>query len=370
MERKRLLVACTVVALASGGVAALLLTEGASSKPQEIDPRSAKPLVKVVEAKSAGTAERGYTGSIGARVQSNLGFRVPGKIVQRYVDVGQQVKQGQPLLRIDENDLRLALTAKRNAAAAARAMLVQATADEQRYSTLVQSGFATRQRYEQAKAAFDSATAQAAATEAEARVAENEAAYSTLTADVDGTVVETLGEPGQVVAAGQTVVRLAQAGPREAIVSLPENVRPSVGSHARAVVYGTEKRSWSARLRTLSDSADALTRTYEARYVLEGDAAEAPLGATVTIRLASAEASERLEIPVGAIFDDGSKVGVWSFDADSATVHFKPIKLLRVGEETALVTGIRPGEPVVALGAHLLRDGASVRTKTEKADAR
>ena len=147
------------------------------------------------------------------------------------------------------------------------------------------NGWVSRQRYEQAKAASDTAKAQLAAAEAEARVAENEATYSVLVADADGTVVETLGEPGQVVSAGQTVVRLAQAGPREAVVALPETIRPAIGSVAEASVYGGDGRRYTAHLRQLSDSADAQTRTYEARYVLDGEAAAAPLGATVTIRL-------------------------------------------------------------------------------------
>src|SRR5215207_8305326 len=132
-----------------------------------------------------------------------------------------------PLMRIDETDLRLALTAKRNAVAAARATVVQLDADEQRYASLRNSGWVSRQRYEQTKAALDTATAQLAAAEAQAGVAENEATYSVLVADADGTVVETLGEPGQVISVGQTVVRLAQAGPREALVALPEAVRPA-----------------------------------------------------------------------------------------------------------------------------------------------
>ena len=171
------------------------------------DPRQEAPIVRLATAKRVTGAERGFTGIIGARVQSNLGFRVAGKIVERLVNVGQQVKAGQPLMRIDETDLRLALTAKRNAVAAARASVVQSDADERRYAKLVSDGWVSRQRYEQAKAASDTAKAQLAAAEAEARVAENEATYSVLVADADGTVVETLGEPGQVVSAGQTVVR-------------------------------------------------------------------------------------------------------------------------------------------------------------------
>src|SRR5438552_7068977 len=157
------------------------------------DPRQEPPIVSLVTARRVRESERGFTGTIGARVQSNLGFRVPGKIVERLVNAGEQVKAGQPLMRIDETDLRLALTAKRNAVAAARASVVQMDADEQRYAKLVGDGWASRQRYEQAKAASDTAEAQLAAAEAEARVTENEATYSVLVADADGTVVETVG---------------------------------------------------------------------------------------------------------------------------------------------------------------------------------
>src|SRR3954454_20859440 len=149
------------------------------------DPRQEAPIVRLVTAARVTGSERGFTGIVGARVQSNLGFRVAGKIVERLVDIGQQVKAGQPLMRIDETDLRLALTAKRNAVAAARAVFVQTRADERRYADLVGNGWASRQRYEQAKAALDTAEAQLAAAEAEGGVAENQATYSVLVADAD-----------------------------------------------------------------------------------------------------------------------------------------------------------------------------------------
>jgi RND family efflux transporter MFP subunit len=328
------------------------------------DPRQETPIVRLVTAARVTGSERGFTGTIGARVQSNLGFRVAGKIVERLVNAGQQVKAGQPLMRIDETDLRLALTAKRNAVAAARASVVQLDADERRYANLVSNGWASRQRHEQAKAASDTAEAQLAAAEADARVAENEATYSVLVADADGTVVETLGEPGQVVSAGQTVVRIAQAGPREAVVALPETVRPAIGSVAEASVYGGDGRRYTAHLRQLSDSADAQTRTYEARYVLDGEAAAAPLGATVTIRLCQASQPE-IQVPLGAVLDDGRKTGVWVLDSATSTVHFWPVKLVRVSGETAVISGLSSGDPVVSLGAHLLQEGARVRTASE-----
>lgn len=334
------------------------------------DPRQEAPIVRLATPMRVTGSDRGFTGIVAARVQSNLGFRVAGKIVERLVNVGQAVKAGQPLMRIDETDLRLALTAKRNAVTAARASVVQLDADERRYADLVSKGWASRQRYEQAKAASDTAKAQLAAAEAEAEVTENEATYSVLVADADGTVVETLGEPGQVVAAGQTVVRLAQAGPREALIALPETIRPAIGSAAEASVYGSNGRRYTAHLRQLSDSADTQTRTYEARYVLDGDAAAAPLGATVTIWLTSETSEPEVQVPLGAVLDDGGKTGVWVLNAATSTVHFRPIKLVRMTSESAVVSGLNSGDSIVSLGAQLLREGARVRAAAENRGTR
>jgi multidrug efflux pump subunit AcrA (membrane-fusion protein) len=154
-----------VVGVAAGVTFFLRMPEASAVS----DPRQEPPLVKLAMAAPVTGSERGFTGIVGARVQSNLGFRVAGKIEQRLVIVGQKVKAGQPLMRIDETDLRLALTAKRNAVAAARATVVQLDADEQRYASLRNSGWVSRQRYEQTKAALDTATAQLAAAEAEPR---------------------------------------------------------------------------------------------------------------------------------------------------------------------------------------------------------
>ena len=364
--RKRPIIVLGSILIAVSGVAAFVAL---SIHPQAAsavsDPRQEPPVVRIATAAPVAGSERGFTGIVGAKVQSNLGFRVAGKIVERLVNVGQQVKAGQPLMRIDETDLRLALTAKRNAVAAARASLVQADADEQRYAKLVSDGWASRQRYEQAKAASDTAKAQVASAEADALVAENQATYSVLAADADGTVVETLGEPGQVVSAGQTVVRLAQAGPREALVALPETIRPAIGSVAEASVYGADGRRSAAHLRQLSDSADAQTRTYEARYVLDGEAAAAPLGATVTIRLASQASQPEVQVPLGAVLDDGRKTGVWVLDSATSTVRFRPVKLVRMTSESAVISGLSSDDRVVSLGAHLLQEGARVRTASE-----
>ncbi len=364
-RRPAILLGGALMAVLAATSIAALSVRTQQEAPAVSDPRLEPPIVRLMTPTRVSGSERSFTGVVGARVQSNLGFRVSGKIVERLVNVGQQVKAGQPLMRIDETDLRLALTAQRNAVAAARASVVQTDADERRYASLAKDGSVPRQRYEQAKAASDTANAQLAAAEAEARVAENEATYAVLVADANGTVVETLGEPGQVVSAGQTVVRIAQAGPREAVVALPETIRPAIGSVAEAILYGSAGRRDTAHLRQLSDSADPETRTYESRFTLDGAAAAAPLGATVTIWLASQASQPEVQVPLGAVFDDGRKTGVWVFDRATSAVHFRAVKLVRMTSEAAVIFGLNSGDPVVSLGAHLLHEGERVRIASE-----
>jgi RND family efflux transporter MFP subunit len=378
MKNKKIVllsVAALAVAIGVGSTVLLVLRpQAAISREREVavegDPRLGPQLVQIAIAKPTGASERAFTGVISARVQSNLGFRVPGKVIERLVDAGQDVRAGQPLMRLDQKDLDLALSAKENAAVAARAVAVQAKADEARYRQLVAAGWVAKQRYDQAKAAYDSAAAELAAAEAQADVAQNEAGYSLLVADADGTVVETLAEPGQVVAAGQTVVKLAHAGPREATVNLPETVRPALGSPAEARVYGDASVPSSAHLRQLSDAADAASRTYEARYVLDGDAARAPLGATVTVSLSTGGTGEAVEVPLGALYDNGQSSGVWIVDPTSSSVSLRAVQVRRLAEETAVVSGINVGERVVALGAHLLHEGQRVHIAGDSVAAR
>lgn len=344
---------------ASTGVAALLL---AGCSRNEVDPRAQPPLVRIAMLSAPEAADRGYTGIVTARVQSDLGFRVPGKVVERLVDTGQTVRKGQPLMRIDRTDLALASSAQLGSVEAARARAIQTAADEKRFRELVSAGAVSASAYDQAKASADSAAAQLRAALAQAGVARNEAGYSVLTADADGVVVATLAEPGQVVTAGQTVVRLAHAGPREASVNLPETLRPAIGSHAKASIFESGAAG-EARLRQLSDAADPNTRTFEARYVLEGAAATAPLGATVSIRVPVLGQAVATHVPLSAIYDNGRGPGIWVITAGTqAKVHWTPVTLADIGEEDAALTGgLRQGDRFVALGAHMLHEGEAVR---------
>jgi RND family efflux transporter MFP subunit len=327
----------------------------------QADPRTQPPLVRIASAGSAAASEREFTGIVGARVQSDLAFRVGGKVVARLVDTGQTVRRGQPLMRIDAADYALASQAAAGTVAAARARAAQTTADEARYRDLVSSGAVSASAYDQAKAAAQAARAELATAQAQARVSRNDAGYTVLVADADGTVVGTLAEPGQVVGAGQTVVRLARSGPREAIVALPETLRPRLGAVAQARTYSGLRGS--ARLRQLSDAADPATRTFEARFVLAGAPASAPLGSTVSIALDVPGRGGAISVPLGAIHDRGLGPGVWVIGGrQNHKVSWRPVRIASIGEETAAVSsGLRRGERFVALGAHMLRQGQAVR---------
>ena len=327
----------------------------------DVDPRTVPPLVRIASARAAEGGAREFTGIVGARVQSDLGFRVGGKVVARLVDAGQTVRRGEPLMRIDAANYALAAQAAAGTVAAARARAVQASADEQRYRDLVSAGAVSASAYDQAKAAALSARAQLSAAEAQARVSRNDSSYTLLVADADGVVAETLAEPGQVVAAGQTVVRLARSGPREAIVALPETLRPALGTEAVARTYSG--LDGQARLRQLSDAADPATRTFEARFVLSGAPATAPLGSTITVRLAAPGQQAMIAVPLGAIYDRGQGPGVWVVaGGNSPKVSWRPVRLAAIGEDRATVSaGLRAGERFVALGAHMLHQGQPVR---------
>jgi len=348
------------------GWLAVALMVGGCSKPAAKDPRMQAPKVEVFKAKAAGSNGRAFTGIVEARVQSNLGFRVAGKILERSVDVGQRVQKGQILMRLDSLDFELTFTAQQANVEAARAKHTQAKADEARSAMLVKSGVISRREYDQDRAALDSAKAQLEAAEAQARVSSNSSEYAVLLADADGVIVRTLSEPGQVVAAGQTVIQLAHDGPREALINLPEGVRPHLGTTASARLYGQEQ-VYQARLRELSDAADPASRTFEARYVLEGEAALAPLGSTVSIALAALQTSvnRSMTMPVGAIYDRGSGPGVWIVN-DKAEVRFRRVQIASFGKEEVVVSdGVDAGEKVVALGAHLLHEGQVVSWEKE-----
>lgn len=353
-------------------ITALSLVLTACGEEKQSDPRTQAPLVRTVTVNDNGNESRSFTGVVAARVESDLGFRVSGKVLKRLVDTGQIVKRGQVLMQLDPVDLKLAAHAQQESVVAAKARAKQAADDEARFRDLRGTGAISASAYDQVKAASDTAEAQLRAAEAQAEVARNATRYTNLVADADGTVIETLADLGQVVSAGQIVVRVAHAGAREAIIQLPETLRPSLGSHGQATLFGRSNVASVATLRQLSDAADPTTRTYEARYVLSGELQDTPLGSTVTINVADERfvSKKGLQVPIGALFDAGNGTGVWGVDGEPAKVSWRPVTVLNLDDDSALVSGqIKQGDRVVALGAHLLHDSEQVRVEVSSTGA-
>jgi len=372
---------------------------GCATKKVEPDPRLDPPVVPVMTVSLASGALTSYTGIVKARVESMLGFRVPGKITERLVEAGQFVKRGQALFRLDRTDLAHAMNArkdsvlaqkgsvesKRSAVDAAHAHMVQAEADEKRYRDALAVGVVTSSSYDQYRAAAESARAmfvaaqadvkaakeQASSLLAQEKVAENESSYSTLYSDVDGVITEVLAETGQVVSAGQPILKVARSGPREASIELPETVRPQLGSSAVATLYNSKVPPCKAHLRELSQSADKVTRTFEARYVLEGEAADSPLGATITVTPEISRRAEGIKLPLTALIDKGNGPNVWVVEPGSSAVKLQPVQIAVLGEENALLSsGPRAGDMVVVQGAHLLHIGDKVRAQISAGEFR
>jgi len=345
-------------------VIAIGVVSGSDKKPLPVNATSPR-MVRAFTVISAGGDSMEYTGVIHARTESDLGFRVPGKIVEKSVKAGDHVKRGQALMRLDPTDLRLAAHSAREAVESARAQNKRALADELRQRGLVAIKAASVQEYEQAKSAADATTAQLNAALAYARQLENQEGYAVLRAEADGVVMEIPADVGQVVAAGNVVVRLAHDGAREAVVDLPEGMTKVAKSKAVASLYADSGRSFPANLRELSAMADPLTRSYRARFSLDGAGIGAPLGATVTVRLNGETRSgtlQRYEIPVGALYDGGTGTSVWIINSETSSLSRRPVEVAKLGSETALVSkGLKPGERILALGAHLVKEGEKVR---------
>jgi RND family efflux transporter MFP subunit len=342
--------------------AALVATawlSGCSAEPAADAP---PPLVRlaIVQPDSAGAAGDAFTGTVHARIESALGFRVPGKIAERLVSSGERVRAGQPLFRLDARDLGLAAASAADRVRAAAADAARTAADEARLRPLVATGAVSALAYDGARAARDAAAANLASARAGAANAANERGYATLVADADGVITDVLAEPGQVVAAGTPVLRLARAGAREALVAVPETAVTQLPRSAVAEVYGGSA-VMAASLREVAGAADPLTRTFAARYVLAGPADAIPLGATITVRVPGAAASA-VRVPLAAMVDQGKGPGVWTIGKDSA-VHFRTAQPLRLIDEEALLpaAALPPGTRIVALGGQLLREGQKVR---------
>lgn len=303
-----------------------------------------------------------FPGDVRARVESKLGFRVGGKIVVRDVNVGDTIKRGQVLMRLDPQDLQLAEAQANAGMQAARSNHELAAAELKRYQDLREKNFvseavldAKRTAYQSAKASLDQAVA---AYQGQS----NQASYATLVANADGVVTAVDAEIGQVVAAGTPVVRVAQTAEKEVVVAIPEDKVGALRSipDIRVRLWAERDTSIPGKLRELSPVADPATRTFTAKIAIPADAPGVRLGMTASVLFVARSTAPVLRVPLTALLQDKGGTVVWV--VDNGVVRQVPVKVAGAsGEDIILAGGVTPGQTVVTAGVNLLKPGQKVR---------
>lgn len=311
-----------------------------------------------------------YSAEIRPRIESRLGFRVGGKMISRQVDVGAVVKVGQVLATLDAGDLELGRQAAAAQLSGARVNHDLAAADLRRYTDLRDKGFISQSELDRRKTSLDAAKAQLDTAEAQAKVQGNQAGYAVLTADLNGVVTAVDAEAGQVVSAGQSIVRVARAGDVEAAFSIPENQIAALRA-ARDI----EVRTWSrperplrARVREIAPLADPATRTFPVRATLLAPPPDVLLGMTATARLLGNAGPARITVPLTAVVRPAGAAGaaagkgaVWVLDPQAGTVKQVEIATgATQGNSIVVESGLTSGQLVVTAGVHTLQPGQKV----------
>jgi len=321
-----------------------------------------RPVLVATAHYEAETPERSFVGTIRPRIESDLGFRVAGKVAKRLVEVGQRVEVGQPLATLDEVDLKLQAEQAEAEQRAATGVLAQAAAAETRAKNLRVNGWTTDAQLDQAKAAADEARARLNRAERSVDLTRNSLSYATLEADARGVVTATLVEPGQVVAAGQTAIRVARLAEKEAVVAIPETLveRAKTGT-ATVTLWSDPNKKYAAKLREISPSADPVTRTYLAKFSLPDAGENVELGMTATLTLADPATERVARLPLSALFRQGGDPSLYVVD-DKGEVTLRPVKVKSYESNDVVITGgVEEGAKVVALGVQKIDPSQRVR---------
>jgi membrane fusion protein, multidrug efflux system len=308
-----------------------------------------------------------FAGEVRPRVETRAGFQVAGRMTQRLVEVGQLVRQGQPLATIDPQDYRLAAEASEAARTSAQVDRDQQRADYKRFEDLQAKGFISQAELDRRKASLDAAEARYAQTVANARVTGNQAGYATLRAPHDAVVTAIDAEVGQVVAAGQSVIRLAQTGEKEVLIGIPEQQLAALkGANEISVRLWSGGGPIKGTLRELSPVADPATRTFPARIGLVNPPATVALGMTATVSFAVPLPEAVITVPLQALVVEAGATHAWRYDAATNTVHRTRVTIANVaGNEVVVTEGLKAGDVVVTAGAHQLKEGQKVKLLSE-----
>jgi RND family efflux transporter MFP subunit len=314
-----------------------------------------RPVLVATAHYEAESPERSFVGTIRPRIEADMGFRVPGKVAKRLVEVGQSVDVGEPLATLDEVDLKLQAEQADAELHAATGVLAQAAAAETRAKDLRVKGWTTDAQLDQAKAAADEARARLNRAERSVDLTKNSLSYATLLADSRGVVTATLIEPGQVVSSGQTAIRVARLAEKEAVVAIPETLvgRAKEGT-ATVTLWSEPDKKYAAKLREIAPSADPATRTYLAKFSLPGADDRVSLGMTATLTLADPATQRVARLPLSALFNEGGDPSFYVVD-DRGDVTLRPVTVKAFESNDVVITGgVDEGARVVALGVQKL----------------
>jgi RND family efflux transporter MFP subunit len=308
-------------------------------------------------------SSREFAGEVKPRIESRLGFRVAGKIVKRQAEVGQRVKPGEVLAQLDARDYQLAADGARAQVAAALTNRDLAAADFKRYKTLRDQNFISGAELERRETTLKAAQAQLDQAHAQLASQGNQAAYTNLVADVAGVITAIEAEPGQVVQAGQAVVRIAQDGPRDVVFSVPED---KVGAIQPGSPVGV--RTWAdnkqleGKVREVAAAADPVTRTFPIKVSLDESQSPA-LGATVYVlpKALSMAGTPVIKVPTTALRQEGKGTAVWVLDKQTMRIKSQAVQVATAdGNEAVIASGLMPGMQIVTAGVHVLSPGQKV----------
>lgn len=344
------------------GIGAIGLSGCTEEKKEEAAAPVIRP-VKVVEIAGADQRKLTYSGSVQSRTEMNLGFRVAGKVNERAVDIGDRVRKGEVLARLDPTDYRLAVqAAEANLDAAAKAVETARLANE-RVRMLFKTNTVAQSQVDQAQLAYDQAVASRIAAEASLDQARNQLAYTELASDRDGIVSLVSAEPGQIVSAGSPILTVVADDEKEIKFAVPETEigNFSIGQTVEASFWSDKALTLAGKVREVSGSADPQSRTFQVRVSLpKSDKVLIGMTATVEAKLDASAGS--YSVPLSALAEkDGGKI-VWTVDAAKATVHARPIKVSGfTGDGVDVMSGLKPGDLVVAAGTQFMRENLTVK---------
>lgn len=340
----------------------ILQLTGCTEKTAPPTPPARMVLAHTVHSGGA-AVQAEYSGEVRARHEIALAFRVGGKLLARHVDVGDTVSAGQVLAQLDSTDLALASSGAQANLAAVAAERAFAQAEAKRYRDLHAQQFVSQALLDAKETALKAAEERHRALAAQSSLAKNQNAYTQLRTETAGVVVAVLAEAGQVVAAGQPVLKLAQSGEREILVAVPENRVADLAKAGEVVVtlWATADKRYRGRVREIAPQADSVTRTYAARIAILNADEEVRLGQTARVILNQSTADAWVLIPLGSVFQQGDQPAVWLIDA-AGGVHLRPVQVAAWREDgVAVKSGLSEGERIVAAGAHKLVEGETVR---------